>query len=85
MGIGQVLTMLLFFASNAIYPMSTMPGWLQGVSYLNLLSYTVDGLRALMLADGESGFGLAVDFSVLVLTLAVLVMIGGRMYPRLAT
>lgn len=85
MGIGQVLTMPLFFASNAIYPMSIMPGWLQGVSYLNPLSYTVDGLRALMLADGESGFGLAVDFTVLALTLAVLVMIGGRMYPRLAT
>ncbi len=85
MGIGQVLTMPLFFASNAIYPMSIMPGWLQGVSYLNPLSYTVDGLRALMLADGESGFGLAVDFSVLTLTLAVLVVIGGRMYPRLAT
>ena len=29
MGIGQVLTMPLFFASNAIYPVSMMPRWLQ--------------------------------------------------------
>ncbi|MGE5263785.1 MAG: ABC transporter permease, partial [Acidobacteriota bacterium] len=29
MGIGQVLTMPLFFASNAIYPISIMPTWLQ--------------------------------------------------------
>ena len=29
MGIGQVLTMPLFFASNAIYPISLMPRWLR--------------------------------------------------------
>jgi ABC-2 type transport system permease protein len=85
MGIGQVLTMPLFFASNAIYPMSIMPPWLQAVSHFNPLSYEVDGLRALMLAGGESGFGLLTNFAVLVLTLLALVLIGGRMYPRLAT
>jgi ABC-2 type transport system permease protein len=29
MGIGQVLTMPIFFASNAIYPLALMPRWLQ--------------------------------------------------------
>ena len=29
MGIGQVLTMPLFFASNAVYPISIMPDWLK--------------------------------------------------------
>jgi ABC-2 type transport system permease protein len=32
MGIGQVLTMPIFFASNAIYPIDVMPGWLKVVS-----------------------------------------------------
>jgi ABC-2 type transport system permease protein len=32
MGIGQVLTMPLFFASNAIYPISIMPHWLQVIA-----------------------------------------------------
>jgi len=32
MGIGQVLTMPLFFASNAIYPLALMPRWLHGVA-----------------------------------------------------
>ena len=32
MGIGQVLTMPLFFASNALYPLELMPRWLQFVS-----------------------------------------------------
>ena len=32
MGIGQMITMPLFFASNALYPVSVMPGWLQALS-----------------------------------------------------
>src|SRR5450830_1707616 len=42
MGIGQLLTMPLFFASNAIYPLDMMPGWLQAVARLNPLTYLVD-------------------------------------------
>ena len=48
-GIGQVLTMPLFFASNAIYPIAIMPAWLQVVSHANPLTYEVDALRALMI------------------------------------
>jgi ABC-2 type transport system permease protein len=33
MGIGQALTMPLFFASDAIYPISIMPPWLQVIAY----------------------------------------------------
>ena len=57
MGMGQVLTMPLFFASNAIYPISLMPTWLQIISHINPLTYEVDALRALMLAQGTSTFG----------------------------
>ena len=32
MGIGQVLTMPIFFASNAIYPIHLMPRWLRIIS-----------------------------------------------------
>ena len=35
MGIGQVLTMPIFFASNAIYPIDIMPPWLKAVSTAN--------------------------------------------------
>lgn len=31
-GIGQVLTMPIFFASNAIYPIDLMPDWLKAIS-----------------------------------------------------
>jgi ABC-2 type transport system permease protein len=49
MGIGQAITMPLFFASNALYPVKLMPEWLQVLSRLNPLSYEVDALRGLLL------------------------------------
>lgn len=85
MGIGQVLTMPLFFASNAIYPAAMMPPWLQAVARVNPLTYEVDALRALMLSGGVSAFGLGADFTVLLVAVAIMVVIGGKLYPRVAT
>ena len=83
MGIGQVMTMPIFFASTAIYPISLMPHWLQVIASLNPLTYEVDALRALMLAGGTSLYGLGLDAGVLAATLAVLVVIAARLYPRM--
>jgi ABC-2 type transport system permease protein len=83
MGIGQALTMPIFFASNAIYPIRLMPGWLQVISHLNPLTYEVDALRALMLAHGASTIGIPTDLAVLVGTFVLLVIIGARLYPRM--
>jgi ABC-2 type transport system permease protein len=82
MGIGQLLTMPLFFASNAIYPIELMPGWLRVISRVNPLSYEVDALRALMLRDAVSAFGLTTDYAVLLAVTAVLVAVGAYLYPR---
>jgi ABC transporter DrrB family efflux protein len=49
MGIGQMITMPLFFPSNAIYPVSLMPDWLRVMAYRNPLTYVVDTLRSLMI------------------------------------
>jgi ABC-2 type transport system permease protein len=81
MGIGQVLTMPLFFASNAIYPLDMMPHWLQVIAQANPLSYVVDALRHFMVGGGT--IGIALDFAVLVGVLAVLVAIAARLYPTL--
>lgn len=84
MGIGQLLTMPLFFASSAIYPVALMPDWLKVVATLNPLTYMVDALRSLMIVGGVSERGLVTDFGVLSLGLVVLLAIGTRLYPRLA-
>jgi ABC-2 type transport system permease protein len=85
MGIGQVLTMPLFFASNAIYPLTLMPSWLRVVSRGNPLTYQVDALRALMIVGGGSSFGLRLDFLMLFVALAILVAIATRLYPNIVT
>lgn len=83
MGVGQFLTMPIFFGSNAIYPVGMMPPWLRAIAGANPLSYEVDGLRALMLARGQSQFGLWLDYLLLFGATALLVAIATRMYPRL--
>ena len=83
MGIGQVLTMPLFFASNAIYPINIMPGWLQVVANINPLTYLVEGARALMLPDSLGTTNLGLDFLVLFVITTILVMIGAALYPRI--
>lgn len=84
MGIGQVLTMPLFFASNAIYPLELMPGWLRVIARVNPLTYLVDGLRATMISHGSSRFGLGLDYLVGLGLLTVLVLVAARLYPGLA-
>ena len=49
MGIGQAITMPLFFSSSALYPVTVMPGWLQAITRFNPLSYEVDALRGLLI------------------------------------
>lgn len=84
MGIGQVLTMPLFFASNAIYPIAIMPGWLQVIARGNPLTYVVDGIRMLMLANATIDLSsLGIDMLVLLTITTVLVLIGAALYPRI--
>jgi len=80
MGIGQVITLPLFFASNAIYPIAIMPGWLQVVARVNPLSYMVDGLRSLMLAGSWNGVG--ADILILAASVLIVSAISAWMYPK---
>lgn len=63
---------------------SRMPA-LKIIAHVNPLTYLVDGLRSMMLGLHAGSFALAFDFAVLAAGLFVLVLIGGRMYPRLIT
>ncbi len=80
MGIGQVLTLPLFFASNAIYPISIMPAWLQMVAKMNPLSYMVDGIRALLVTGNESQ--LAFDIIILCIATLIISIVSAYMYPK---
>ncbi|MEU9132765.1 ABC transporter permease [Kitasatospora sp. NPDC048540] len=81
MGIGQAITMPLFFGSNALYPVAVMPGWLQAVSKVNPLSYEVDALRGLLLGTPAH---LWLDLGVLVLAAVLGVGAASALMGRLA-
>lgn len=81
MGIGQAITMPLFFGSNALYPVAVMPGWLKAVSLVNPLSYQVDALRGLLLGTPAH---LALDYAVLAVAAALGVLSASSLLGRLA-
>jgi ABC-2 type transport system permease protein len=81
MGIGQAITMPLFFASNALYPVELMPGWLQVINHVNPLSYEVDALRGLLV---DTDANLALDFGVLVVSAAFMITVASALLPRLS-
>jgi ABC-2 type transport system permease protein len=83
MGIGQVLTMPLFFASNAIYPVEMMPPWLKVAARINPLTYLVDALRGLMILQGPSAYPYLFDLGLLTGMFVVLLLIAAKLYPAL--
>jgi ABC-2 type transport system permease protein len=49
-----MLTMPLLFLSNALYPMASLPTWMQIGAKINPVSYAVDGLRQTLFDSGSS-------------------------------
>lgn len=82
MGIGQLMTMPLFFTSNAIYPISMMPTVIQWFAYINPLTYMTDSVRNLMLAGNLNLNAVLTDYVVLICVLVVFVVIGGKLYKN---
>jgi ABC-2 type transport system permease protein len=80
MGIGQVITLPLFFASNAIYPIDIMPKWLQVVATVNPLSYMVDGLRALLVSGNMTQ--IPFDISILFAVTLLISFLSAYLYPN---
>lgn len=80
MGIGQAISLPLFFASNALYPASDMPQPLQYVSEGNPMSYQVDALRGLLVG---TPCHLVLDLAVLVVSLVIMVALASGLLMRL--
>ena len=81
MGIGQAIMMPLFFASNAIYPLSIMPGWLKVIAIGNPLSYVVDAIRALLVTGDLSSIG--IDMLVICVSTIILVVLASFGFRRI--
>jgi ABC-2 type transport system permease protein len=81
MGIGQAITMPLFFSSSALYPVKVMPGWLQVLTKFNPLSYEVDALRGLLIGTPAD---VTLDVIVLVCVTVAAISAAAALLPRLA-
>lgn len=81
MGIGQAITMPLFFGSNALYPVEMMPDWVRWIAQANPLSYEVSALRGLLLGLPTN---YAVDLGVLAGAAVVGVIVAGSLVGRLS-
>lgn len=80
MGVGQLITLPLFFASNALYRVSLMPGWLRAAAHANPLTYEVEAMRRLLLDVGPNR--IALDLAVLLAGAVAAVALATRLYPR---
>jgi ABC-2 type transport system permease protein len=66
----------LLFASNALYPLVNMPGWIRMLALLNPTTYLIDALRALVFQGSATlpvalSFGVVAGFAVLGIALAL--------------
>lgn len=81
MGIGQAITMPLFFASNAIYPASVLPGWLKVLVKVNPLSYVIDAIRSLLVTNDLSR--LHMDLTVIVFATATMIFLTSLSFKKI--
>jgi ABC-2 type transport system permease protein len=75
------LIMPLFFLSGAIFPLTDLPPVLKVIVSLDPLSYGVDGMRAAL--AGSAHFGIPMDLSVLSISTALLLIVGGYLFSKI--
>jgi ABC-2 type transport system permease protein len=59
----SLLIMPMFFLSGALFPIHILPEWMKILTYINPLTYGVDGLRAVII--GMTSFSLQTDLLIM--------------------
>ncbi len=83
MGIGQAITMPLFFASNAIYPLNLMPTWVKYIAIVNPLTYIVNAFRTLLVTNDFSQF--PIDIAVIIGTTSLLIALASWRFRKMVS
>lgn len=76
------LVMPMFFLSGAFFPMTRVPGWMQIAMYINPLTYGVDALRGVIIA--QNSLPLVLDLSVLGVFTCITVIVGAYLFSKTA-
>jgi ABC-2 type transport system permease protein len=70
----------LFFLSGALYPIQNLPGWVRVLSYIDPLTYGVDGLRGTLI--GASAAPPLVNLLILIGFSVVMVLLGAYFFEK---
>jgi ABC-2 type transport system permease protein len=82
-GFGLVMNFLvfpLFFLSGAFYPLTNLPWVIRSLSFIDPLTYGIDGLRAVLIES--HAFPLALDFLVLAGFAAATLFLGAYFFEK---
>ncbi|MCD6371214.1 MAG: ABC transporter permease [Candidatus Aenigmarchaeota archaeon] len=74
------VTSPLFFLSGALFPLKNLPTWIRYISYLDPLTYGVDGLRGVLI--GVSLFSVPFNLTVLIGFSAVMIFLGAYFFEK---
>jgi len=74
-GIMTLLTMPLFFSSNALYPIESFPSWLRVISVVNPLTYLVKGIRYFAIGNDFFAMGTHYSYSLQEILTSLIVLI----------
>lgn len=76
MAVMNLLNLPLTFASSAFFPIDRMPEWLQTVANVNPMSYTINGMRQLLINQTIDYGQLALQYAYVGIFAAVLTIVG---------
>ena len=72
------LIMPLFFLSGALFPLEGLPRTIQIITYLDPLSYGVDGIRGAL--SSQLHFGFSHDFGIIIILVFLALGIGSWLF-----
>jgi ABC-2 type transport system permease protein len=70
----------LFFLSGALFPLENLPAWIKYVSYIDPLTYGVDGLRGALI--GVSSLPIVLNFIILVGISLLMIFLGAYFFEK---
>ena len=71
----------MFFLSGALFPINNLPNWLAPLVLLDPVTYSVDGIRGVML--GISRFNPLIDFAVVSVFSTAMVLVGTYAFKKM--
>ncbi len=75
------LIMPLFFLSGALFPLEGLPRTIQIITYLDPLSYGVDGIRGAL--SSQLHFGFSHDFGIIIILVFLALGIGSWLFSKI--